>query len=168
MRMGLNCKGLHSSSETPTQSRSVVVLITAPKAFVGALRSLSLSVHIGWCPRHRRFCRSPSMKTTRRLYMLLTAALVWALAVTATQAGAQTEPRGGQPALGSKPSVPDLDAQVAYPGGASSVRQRTKVPRDWMDNACCNCAFSDTKHASASSHTNTCPEAGYHRGGAAP
>jgi hypothetical protein len=29
-------------------------------------------------------------------------------------AQAQTEPRGGQPPLGSKPSVSDLDAQVAY------------------------------------------------------
>ncbi len=44
----------------------------------------------------------------------LAATLVGVLAFTAAQAGAQTEPLGGQPALGSKPSVPDLDAQVAY------------------------------------------------------
>jgi hypothetical protein len=53
------------------------------------------------------------MKTTRR-QTLIPAALVCALAFTSTQAGAQTEPLGGRPALGSKPSVPDLDAQVAY------------------------------------------------------
>jgi hypothetical protein len=35
------------------------------------------------------------------------------MAFTTTQAGAQ-EPLGGQPALGSKPSVPNLEAQVAY------------------------------------------------------
>jgi hypothetical protein len=29
-------------------------------------------------------------------------------------AASQTEPLGGRPALGSKPSVPDLEAQVAY------------------------------------------------------
>ena len=44
----------------------------------------------------------------------LAATLVGVLAFTAAQAGAQTEPLGGQPALGSSPSVPDLDAQVAY------------------------------------------------------
>jgi hypothetical protein len=45
---------------------------------------------------------------------LMAAALACALALTTTQAGAQTEPLGGQPPIGSKPSVPDLDAQVAY------------------------------------------------------
>jgi hypothetical protein len=45
---------------------------------------------------------------------LLAGALAAALASTTTQVGAQTEPLGGQPALGSKPSVPDLEAQVAY------------------------------------------------------
>jgi hypothetical protein len=45
---------------------------------------------------------------------LLVAALVSATAFAATQAEAQTEPLGGQPAPGLKQSVPDLDAQVAY------------------------------------------------------
>jgi hypothetical protein len=51
------------------------------------------------------------MKRTRTL---LGAAFACVLAFTTTQAGAQTEPLGGQPPLGSKPSVPDLEAQVAY------------------------------------------------------
>jgi hypothetical protein len=37
-----------------------------------------------------------------------------ALACTAAAAGAQSEPLGGQPAPGSKPSVADLDYQVRY------------------------------------------------------
>lgn len=52
------------------------------------------------------------MRTTCKL-SIIAAALACALALTAPQVGAQ-EPLGGQPALGSKPSVPDLDAQVAY------------------------------------------------------
>jgi hypothetical protein len=53
------------------------------------------------------------MKTTYKLQILL-GFLVGALAFTTTQTGAQTEPLGGQPVLGSKPSVPDLETQVAY------------------------------------------------------
>jgi hypothetical protein len=41
-------------------------------------------------------------------------AIVLALSVFVSVAHAQTEPLGGQPALGSQPSVPDLAAQVAY------------------------------------------------------
>ncbi|HEY1861940.1 MAG TPA: DUF1254 domain-containing protein, partial [Gemmataceae bacterium] len=52
------------------------------------------------------------MKTTLTRN-LMTVVLACALAFTTTQAGEQ-EPLGGQPALGSKPSVEDLDAQVAY------------------------------------------------------
>jgi hypothetical protein len=42
------------------------------------------------------------------------ATLCVALLFTSMPVMAQTEPRGGQPALGSRPSVPDLEAQVAY------------------------------------------------------
>ena len=42
------------------------------------------------------------------------AALIGALALTTPLARAQGEPLGGQPSPGSKRSVPDLDAQVAY------------------------------------------------------
>jgi hypothetical protein len=45
---------------------------------------------------------------------LIAAALVCALALATSQAGAQTEPRGGQLSPGSKQSVSDLEAQVAY------------------------------------------------------
>jgi hypothetical protein len=34
--------------------------------------------------------------------------------VAITPAQAQTEPQGGQPAAGAKPSVPDLEEQVVY------------------------------------------------------
>ena len=50
--------------------------------------------------------------TSRRI--LVTVVLLAAVAFTASHAEAQTEPLGGQPALGSKPSVPDLEEQVAY------------------------------------------------------
>jgi hypothetical protein len=43
-----------------------------------------------------------------------TASLPCALVFSTIQINAQSEPLGGQPAPGSKPSVPDLDAQVAY------------------------------------------------------
>jgi hypothetical protein len=49
---------------------------------------------------------------TQKLNLVITA-LASALMLATLQAAAQ-EPLGGQPALGSKPSVPDLDAQVAY------------------------------------------------------
>ena len=49
------------------------------------------------------------MRTTN----LVVVALVGALAFTTTRVGAQ-EPLGGQPPIGTKPSVSDLDAQVAY------------------------------------------------------
>jgi hypothetical protein len=45
---------------------------------------------------------------------LIAAALVGMVAFTSILAGAQTEPLGGQPPVGSTPSVPDLDEQVAY------------------------------------------------------
>ena len=45
---------------------------------------------------------------------LIVGAIAGALALTAIQVEAQTEPLGGQPPIGSKPSVPDLDEQVAY------------------------------------------------------
>ncbi len=45
---------------------------------------------------------------------LIVVALVAVLAFPTFQVSAQTEPLGGQPAIGSKPSVPDLDEQVAY------------------------------------------------------
>jgi hypothetical protein len=53
------------------------------------------------------------MKTTRT-QNLLAATLVGVLAFITTQAGAQTEPLGGQPAPGAKPSVKNLEDQVAY------------------------------------------------------
>ena len=45
---------------------------------------------------------------------LIVVALVAVLAFPTFQVSAQTEPLGGQPKIGSKPSVPDLDVQVAY------------------------------------------------------
>jgi hypothetical protein len=53
-----------------------------------------------------------AMKTTRR-QKPIAAAVAGAFPFATTLARAQ-EPLGGQPALGSKPSVPDLEAQVAY------------------------------------------------------
>jgi hypothetical protein len=52
------------------------------------------------------------MRATR--INLIAAALVGALVFATIHAGAQTKPLGGQPSPGSKPSVPDLSAQVAY------------------------------------------------------
>ncbi len=45
---------------------------------------------------------------------LAAAVLGVATAAAALPAAAQADPRGGQPPLGTKPSVPDLEAQVAY------------------------------------------------------
>src|SRR5271170_7959751 len=55
--------------------------------------------------------RDVNMKRSINLFPF--ALLACMLAFTTTQVGAQ-EPLGGQPAIGSKPSVSDLDAQVAY------------------------------------------------------
>jgi hypothetical protein len=71
------------------------------------------------------------MKTTRKQF-LVAAALVGALAFITTQAGAQTEPLGGQSAPGARQSVPDLEAQVAYQRarqcGPPSNRQESDTP----------------------------------------
>jgi hypothetical protein len=55
------------------------------------------------------------MKSNRvsRLVVVCALAAAWLSVCGTTPANAQ-EALGGQPALGSKPSVPDLDAQVAY------------------------------------------------------
>ncbi len=45
---------------------------------------------------------------------LIGVALISALVFTSFQVIAQTEPLGGQPPPGSKPSVPDLNEQVVY------------------------------------------------------
>ncbi len=52
------------------------------------------------------------MNTAQRI--LFATALVGALAFTNITASAQTEPLGGQPPLGSKPSVKNLEEQVTY------------------------------------------------------
>ena len=72
------------------------------------------------------------------LSLLTGVAVLWTGALT----GAQTEPLGGQPAPGSKPSVADLDYQVKYQravrgrdvggahGGGPRFPPRRRSPRD--------------------------------------
>jgi len=51
------------------------------------------------------------VNATRTVFL---ATVFLACSVYSSQAPAQTEPQGGQPAFGAKPSVPDLDEQVVY------------------------------------------------------
>src|SRR5262245_10584058 len=62
--------------------------------------------------RHdRRRDRRRVVNATRTVFL---ATVFLACSVYSSQAPAQTEPQGGQPAFGAKPSVPDLDEQVVY------------------------------------------------------
>jgi hypothetical protein len=49
-----------------------------------------------------------------RISIFLGALLVTSLLISSTPAGAQTEPIGGQPAPGAKPSVKDFEEQITY------------------------------------------------------